>query len=116
MVDMLWHDRRRLRRSGARAYNYRGAMDGVKGGKHLPTGGPTGRPRGTYIYSIRIVHDPLDCGGFAAGTEFSILEKDCMLLCGTFTVGTSLIVDGKLCFVHSSGNGGQCVKRWKPSL
>ena len=113
MVDILLHDRRRLRGTGARAKSYLGAYTELPGGKKARHGKP-GKPRGTYLYSIKIVHDPLDRGGFKPGTEFSILEKDFMLQCGCFTVGTALIVDGVLHYVHSSGdNGRQCVKKFK---
>ena len=114
MVDLLWHDRRHLRRSGARAYNYRGAMDGVKGGKHLPTGGPTGRPRGTYIYSISIVHDPLDIGGFKKGTCFSVIEYTEMKHMCSFTPGTILNVRGSLRIICKQ-NGYQVASKYKPS-
>ena len=115
MVDLLWHNSRRLRRSGARAYNYRGAIDGVKGGKHLAEG-QVGRPRGTYIYSIMIVYDPLDIGGFAEGTEFSVLDYTEMKRRCAFTPNTILSVRGTLRIIHRQ-NGYQVASKYKePSL
>ena len=114
MVDILLHDKpRRWVGTKARANCYLGELTELPGGKHARHG-KQGRPRGMYLYSIKIVHDPLDVGGFAPGTEFSILEKDYMLQCGGFTIGTALIVDGTLHYVHGSGNNGQqCFKKFK---
>ena len=116
MVDLLLHDKpRRWFGVSCRANNYEGAYTELPGGKKAKRG-KQGRPRGMYLYPIRVVHDPLDIGGFAPGTEFSVLEKDCMLLCGGFTPGTALIVNGALHFVHSNGNNKQVIKPYKPKL
>ena len=73
-----------------------------------------GRPPTTYNYIIKIVHDPLEIGGFRPGAEFSVLEKNKMLQYGGFTIGTSLIVQGVLNYIHSDG-ASQVIKKWKPS-
>ena len=115
MVDLLWHARRPLRRSGARAKNYLMARDKPGGGKHDTTSARRTRPPTTYNYVVKVVHDPLSCGAFNAGTVFTLWELDCMLLNNSFTPGTSLIVRGKLVFVHGDGdNERQCTKRFKP--
>ena len=118
MVDILHYDKPlHWAGTGARANGYVYCYDPNVRQAKQPSTKPRGRPRTTYNYTVKIVHDPLDKGGFKPGTEFSVLERDCMLLCGGFTVGTALIVDGKLCYIHSSGNGNgrQCVKKFKPA-
>ena len=113
MVDLLWHDRRRLRRSGARAYNYRGAFDKPGGGKHAVE--LHGRPRGTFNYVIEIVHDPLDIGGFRKGTCFSVIEYTEMKHLCSFTPGTILNVRGTLRIICRQ-NGYQVARKCEPSL
>ena len=113
MVDLLWHDRRRLRRSGARAYNYRGAQDAVGGGKHATTGEPVGRPRGAYGYVIEIVSDPLDVGGFRKGVCFSVVEYTEMKHRCAFTPGTILNVRGTLRIIRRQ-NGYQVARKCEP--
>lgn len=114
MVDILLYQRRPLRSTGARAHNYRGAQNAVKGGKHLPSNKPTGRPRGTYVYSISIVHDPLDIGGFKKGTCFSVIEYTEMKHMCSFTPGTILNVRGSLRIIRRQ-NGYQVASKYKPT-
>ena len=96
MVDLLFYSRRPLRRGGARAYNYRGAFDETKDGKHLRADKRRGRPPTTYDYSIIVVHDPLDIGGFRPDTCFSVMEYTEMKRQCSFTPGTILNVRGTL--------------------
>ena len=107
--------RKKARNGNGRHANYQNSYDPtkVKGVRVKKAEERRGRPRTTYIYNIKIVHDPLGCGAFASGKEFSELEYEAMLRNCAFTIGTSLIVDNKLNYVHSNGNGGQMVKRMK---
>ena len=111
MVDILWSERRRLRRSGARAYNYRGAFDKPGGGKHAAE--PPSRPRGTFNYVIEIVSDPLDVGGFRKGVCFSVVEYTEMKHRCAFTPGTILNVRGTLRIIRRQ-NGYQVARKCEP--
>ena len=114
MVDILHYGKpHNWAGTAARANGYVYCYDPNERQAKQPATKRRGRPRTTYNYTIKIVHDPLDVGGFKPGTEFSVLEKDFMLQCGGFTPGTALIVDGVLHYVH--GNGRQCVKKFKPA-
>ena len=112
MVDiLLWETNKRYK--GCRAQNYLLARDSLEGGKH-PTKTKEDK-RTAYEYPVKVVVDPLVVGGFKPGSSFSILEYETMLLQGTFTVGTTLMVERAMRFVHSRDNGcGQCVKKFKP--
>ena len=116
MTDILNYDKpRNWRGATARTNNYIFCCDpNERTAQELaPEKKRRGRPRTSYNYIVKIVHDPLDTGGFKPGTEFSILEKNRMLMCGSFTVGTSLIVDEELNFVHSERNK-QVLRLFKP--
>ena len=114
MVDILHYSKlRHWRGIGARNNNYMYCCDPNER-KLKPESKRRGRPRTTYNYSIKIVHDPLECGGFADGTEFSLMDYTCMLQNNGFTPGTELIIHGVLQCVYNS-NGRQRVKRFKPT-
>lgn len=73
------------------------------------------RPRATYNYSISIVRDPLDIGGFEKGVCFSALEYTEMRRRCSFTLGTILNVRGSLRIICRQ-NGYQVAKRYKPPI
>ena len=112
MVDILLYAKpRRWIGKGAHANNYTICFDPNER-KLRPLGKQRGRPRTTYNYSVKIIHDPLDIGGFAAGTEFSLMDYTCMLQNSSFTPGTELIIHGVPQCVYNS-NGRQRVKKYK---
>ena len=113
MVDILHYAKVRYwRGASARSNDYNICFDPNERSV-APETKQRGRPRTTYNYSVKIVHDPLDVGGFAAGTEFSLMDYTCMLQNSSFTPGTELIIHGALQCVYSN-NGRQRVKKLKP--
>ena len=64
-------------------------------------------------YLIKIVHDPLDIGGFKKDTCFSVLEFTEMKHRCSFTPGTILNVRGTLRIIRRK-NGYQVASMWKP--
>ena len=108
MVDILWHDRRRLRRSGARAKNYLNATQK----KYEEEGAVRTRCAPPPVdYLIIVVHDPLDCGGFREGTGFSVMEYTEMKHRCAFTPGTILNVRGTLRIICRQ-NGYQVARKY----
>ena len=116
MVDILLYAKpRRWIGKGAHANNYTICFDPCekKAEQDVAAANPAGAWRGRSYNPVKIVHDPLGEGAFKPGAEFSGLDKDMMLECGAFTVGTSLIIDGALHYVHGGNGRGQCVKKHK---
>ena len=109
MVDLLWHRRGKLRRSGARAYNYVDAVPEVYADK---TAARTRCEPPPVNYLIRVVYDPLDLGGFKEGTCFSVLEFTEMKHRCSFTPGTILSVRGTLRIIRRQ-NGYQVASKYK---
>ena len=82
MVDLLWHDRRRLRRSGARASNYVNANYENEEDR-----------RRKKRFGVVIVYDPLpvDKGGLRAGAQFQFVDWNYTL--SEKTVTENIIVE-----------------------
>jgi hypothetical protein len=110
MVDLLWHERGTLCRTGARANNYRGATPS----KYVDPDAARTRCKPPVVsYLIRIIHDPLEIGGFAKGTSFSVLEYTEMKHRCAFTPGTILKVRGTLRIINRR-NGYQVASKYNP--
>ena len=115
MVDILLYAKPRSSfGAGAHINNYPIRFDPCENEAKEEASKPVCCPRGRSYNPVKIVHDPLGKGAFESGIEFSTLEKDYMLLCGGFTVGTSLIIDGVLHYVHGGNGSGQVVEKYKP--
>ena len=105
----------RARNGNGRHANYVGAHNPVREkGKRLKSiCEKRKRKARPFVYSIKIVHDPLDIGGFAPGTEFSVLDYTRMLICNSFTPGTELTISDMTFYIHENGGNRQLVKRVK---
>ena len=112
MVDLLLYDKgMRFRNIPARAKNYYGAGKD----EYVDEDAPKTRSCPPPVnYLIRIVHDPLDVGGFKPGVGFSVVEYTEMKHRCAFTPGTILDVRGTLRIIRRR-NGYQVASRHKKS-
>ena len=105
MVDILHYGKpHNWAGTAARVNDYVYCYDPNERQAKQPATKRCGRPPTTYNYTIKIVHDPLDCGAFAPGREFSYLEHDAMLLNCAFTDGTLIMEKDILWEVYTYTN------------
>ena len=99
MVDILHYEKvRRFRGAGCYKNNYPNSYDPINFRKNeINEAGRRRRRQGIgfkHDYSIVVMYDPLDVGGFLPGTTFSWLEYNGMIQHKSFTPGTELTIKG----------------------